>query len=85
MSNIINALKADETVKKYIELRTKIMENDEYMAILKSDLSLNKAKIDNSPMEMVINEYIELEKMVRSDLEMISIIINNEININFLD
>ena len=77
MSNIINALKADETVKKYIELRTKIMENDEYMAILKSDLSLNKAKIDNSPMEMVINEYIELEKMVRSDLEMISIIINN--------
>ena len=61
------------------------MENDEYMAILKSDLSLNKAKIDNSPMEMVINEYIELEKMVRSDLEMISIIINNEININFLD
>jgi len=85
LSNIINALKADETVKKYIELRTKIMENDEYMAILKSDLSLNKAKIDNSPMEMVINEYIELEKMVRSDLEMISIIINNEININFLD
>lgn len=85
MNSIISALKADETVKKYIELRTKIMGNDEYMAILKSDLSLNKAKIDNYPMAIVIDEYIELEKMVRSDLEMISIIINNEININFLD
>ena len=54
------------------------------MAIVKSDLSLNKAKISNFDGMDVINEYIEVEKMVKSDLDLISSIINTEININFL-
>ena len=84
MSKLIEELKADPTVKRYLYLRSIIASNEEYMAIVKSDLSLNKAKISNFDGMDVINEYIEVEKMVKSDLDLISSIINTEININFL-
>lgn len=84
LSKLIEELKADPTVKRYLYLRSIIASNEEYMAIVKSDLSLNKAKISNFDGMDVINEYIEVEKMVKSDLDLISSIINTEININFL-
>ena len=84
MNKLVSAIKADETVKYYLYLRSIIESNKEYSDILKSDLSLNKAKISNSSIENVINEYIEVEKMVKNDLEMICNIINSELDINFL-
>ena len=84
MSNLVKILKDDSTVKRYIELRNIILANKELSTIIMSDLSLNKAKIDNFEYENIIDEYSELEKMVKNDLEMISTIINGEININFL-
>lgn len=84
MSNLVKILKNDSTVKRYIKLRNIILANNELSTIIMSDLSLNKAKIDNFEYESIIDEYSELEKMVKNDLEMISTIINGEININFL-
>jgi len=84
LSNLVKILKNDSTVKRYIELRNIILANNELSTIIMSDLSLNKAKIDNFEYESIIDEYSELEKMVKNDLEMISTIINGEININFL-
>ena len=84
MNKIALALKNDDIVKRYIELRKIIMSNDSYIELAKTDLSLNKAKIDNFYLENVINEYQELEKAVQNDLSMISNIINEAININFL-
>ena len=84
LNKLISAIKADETVKRYLYLRGIIESNKEYLDIIKSDLSLNKAKISNFDMENIINEYIEVEKMVKNDLEMISLIINSELDINFL-
>ena len=84
LNKLVCAIKADETVKYYLYLRSIIESNKEYSDILKSDLSLNKAKISNSSIENVINEYIEVEKMVKNDLEMICNIINSELDINFL-
>jgi len=84
LSNLVKILKNDSTVKRYIKLRNIILANNELSTIIMSDLSLNKAKIDNFEYESIIDEYSELEKMVKNDLEMISTIINGEININFL-
>ena len=84
MNKIVELLKEDVTVKRYIELRNIILANEELKALLKSDLSLNKAKISSLDGADIIFEYNELEKMVKNDLEMISTIINGEININFL-
>ena len=84
MNKIVEVLKQDATVKRYIELRRIIESNDSYIELAKTDLSLNKAKIDNFYLENVINEYQELEKTVKNDLSMISNIINEAININFL-
>jgi len=84
LNKLISAIKTDEVVKRYLYLRSIIESNKEYLDILKSDLSLNKAKISSFNMESVINEYIEVEKMVKNDLEMISSIINSELDINFL-
>lgn len=84
MNKIVLTLLKDKTVKRYIELRKIIESNDEYINLAKTDLSLNKAKIDNFYIENVINEYQELEKLLQNDLQMISNIINEAININFL-
>ena len=84
LNKIVEVLKQDATVKRYIELRRIIESNDSYIELAKTDLSLNKAKIDNFYLENVINEYQELEKTVKNDLSMISNIINEAININFL-
>ena len=84
MNKIVDALKRDAIVKRYIELRKFILSNDSYTELAKTDLSLNKAKIDNFYLENIINEYQELEKVVQNDLSMISNIINEAININFL-
>ena len=84
LNKIVEVLKQDATVKRYIELRRIIESNDSYIELAKTDLSLNKAKIDNFYLENVINEYQELEKAVKNDLSMISNIINEAININFL-
>ena len=84
LNKIVELLKEDVTVKRYIELRNIILANEELKALLKSDLSLNKAKISSLDGADIIFEYNELEKMVKNDLEMISTIINGEININFL-
>ena len=84
MSNLIDELKRDETVKRYIYLRTIIESNEEYLSVLKSKLSLNEAKKSNYYIEDVIDEYIEIEKMVKNDLEMVASIISSNININFL-
>lgn len=84
MNKIVELLKEDVTVKRYIELRNIILANEELKELLKSDLSLNKAKISSLDGADIIFEYNELEKMVKNDLEMISTIINGEININFL-
>lgn len=85
MNKIVLTLLEDKTVKRYIELRKIIESNDEYINLAKTDLSLNKAKIDNFYIENVINEYQELEKLLQNDLQMISNIINEAININFLE
>lgn len=77
-------LKEDATVKRYIELRNIILANEELSRIVKSELSLNDAKIKSLDLENIVLEYFEIEKMVKNDLEMISTIINGEININFL-
>ena len=84
LNKIVELLKEDVTVKRYIELRNIILANEELKALLKSDLSLNEAKISSLDGADIIFEYNELEKMVKNDLEMISTIINGEININFL-
>ena len=84
MNKIVEVLKEDSAVKRYIELRRLILSNDRYTELAKTDLSLNKAKIDNFCLENVINEYQELEKAIQNDLSMISNIINEAININFL-
>lgn len=85
MNKIVLTLLEDKTVKRYIELRKIIESNDEYINLAKTDLSLNKAKIDNFYIENVINEYQELKKLLQNDLQMISNIINEAININFLE
>ena len=84
MNKIVDVLNNDIVVKRYIELRKIILSNGEYENLAKTDLSLNKAKIDNFYIENVINEYQELEKLLQNDLQMISNIINEAININFL-
>jgi hypothetical protein len=84
LSKLVDALKEDETVKRYIYLRSVLMSNDEYKELLKSKLSLNDANIASFDIENLINEYSEVEKDVKNDLEMIGNIINDEININFL-
>lgn len=84
MNNLIEELRKDEVVKRYIYLRNIIESNETYMELLKSDLSLNKAKTSNFYAYSVIEEYIEIEKMVKNDLEMIAQIISSNININFL-
>ena len=84
LSKIVELLKEDVTVKRYIELRNIILANEDLKALVKSDLSLNEAKIKSLDGIDIIIEYNELEKMVKNDLEMISTIINGEININFL-
>ena len=84
MSNLVNLLKEDATVRRYIELRSIILANEDLSRIIKSELSLNEAKIKSFDMENIVLEYFEIEKMVINDLEMISAIINGEININFL-
>lgn len=81
---IIDELKRDETVKRYIELRKIITSNSTYLSSLKNELSLNNAKIDNLALNNLINEYLELKTMVKNDLEMICNIINDELNVNFL-
>ena len=84
MNKIALELKKDSTVKRYIELRKIILSNEEYIKLSKTDLSLNKANISNLSLENLINEYQELEIMIKNDLSMISNIINEAININFL-
>ena len=84
MNKIALELAKDNNVKRYIELRNIIKSNDKYLSLLKSDLSLNKANIENNYMVDVILEYKELENIVKSDLSMIGDIINEAININFL-
>ena len=85
MNKLIDELKNDTVVKRYIYLRNIIESNGKYLDILKSDLSLNKAKTSNSYDESIINEYLECEKMVKNDIDLISSIINTGLNINFLD
>ena len=85
MNKIIDELKKDEVVKRYIYLRNIIESNNKYLSILKSDLSLNEAKTSNSYDESIVYEYLECEKMVKNDIEMICGIINTGLNINFLD
>ena len=84
LNKLIDEIRKDETVKRYLYLRNIIESNDTYLELLKSDLSLNKAKTSNFYAYSVIEEYIEIEKMVKNDLEMIAEIINSNININFL-
>ncbi|MBP5445856.1 MAG: hypothetical protein J6Y28_06770 [Acholeplasmatales bacterium] len=84
MSKIASILSNDEIVRRYIELRRIITSNDEYMALLKSELSLNNANIESFEAVNIINEYLELEKIIKNDLDMISNIINDGINVNFL-
>lgn len=84
MTKLVELLKEDATVKRYIELRNIILANEDLKALVKSDLSLNEAKIKSLDGADIILEYNELEKMIKNDLEMISTIINGEININFL-
>ena len=84
LNKLIDEIRKDETVKRYLYLRNIIESNDTYLELLKSDLSLNKAKTSNFYSYSVIEEYIEIEKMVKNDLEMIAEIINSNININFL-
>ncbi len=83
MNKIALELKNDSNVKRYIELRKIILSNDEYIKLSKTDLSLSKANIDNFSLENIINEYQELEIIIKNDLSMISNIINEAININF--
>ena len=85
MNKIALELKNDSVVKRYIELRKIITSNSEYIKLSKTDLSLSKANISNLSLENVINEYQELEIMIKNDLSLISSIINEAININFLD
>ena len=84
LNKIVSLLKEDVTVKRYIELRNIILANEELSRLVKSDLSLNEAKIDSFDLKDIVLEYFEIEKMVKNDLEMISTIINEAININFL-
>lgn len=84
LSKIASILSNDEIVRRYIELRRIITSNDEYMALLKSELSLNNANIESFEAVNIINEYLELEKIIKNDLDMISNIINDGINVNFL-
>ena len=84
MNKIVSLLKEDVTVKRYIELRNIILANEELSRLVKSDLSLNEAKIDSFDLKDIVLEYFEIGKMVKNDLEMISTIINEAININFL-
>lgn len=85
MNKLIDELRKDTVVKRYIYLRNIIESNDKYLKLLKSDLSLNEAKISNSYEESIVNEYLECEKMVKNDIDLISSIINTGLNINFLD
>ena len=85
MNKLIDEIKNDTVVKRYIYLRNVIESNSKYLDLLKSDLSLNGAKTSNSYDESIINEYLECEKMVKNDIEMICGIINTGLNINFLD
>lgn len=84
MNKIVEVLINDKVVNRYIELRKIILSNEEYYSLVKTDLSLNKAKIDNFYIENIINEYQELEKVIQNDLSLIGHIINEAININFL-
>jgi len=84
LNKIALELKNDSNVKRYIELRKIITSNEEYIKLSKTDLSLNKANIDNLSLENIINEYQELEIIIKNDLSMISNIINEAINVNFL-
>jgi hypothetical protein len=84
LNKIVSLLKEDVTVKRYIELRNIILANEELSRLVKSDLSLNEAKIDSFDLKDIVLEYFEIEKIVKNDLEMISTIINEAININFL-
>jgi len=77
-------LKNAKEVKRYIELRRIITSNSKYLRLSKTELSLNEAKIENLSLYEMINEYKELEKMIKEDLEMIGSIINEAIDINFL-
>ncbi|MCR5461886.1 MAG: hypothetical protein K6E87_02345 [bacterium] len=85
MNKLIDELRKDTVVKRYIYLRNIIDSNDKYLKLLKSDLSLNEAKTSNSYEESIVNEYLECEKMVKNDIDLISSIINTGLNINFLD
>ena len=84
MNKIALELKNSKEVKRYIELRKIITSNSDYLKLSKAELSLNEAKIENISVYEVINEYKELEKMIKDDLEMIGSIINEAIDINFL-
>ena len=84
LNKIALELKNDSNVKRYIELRKIITSNEDYIKLSKTDLSLNKANIDNLSLENIINEYQELEIIIKNDLSMISNIINEAINVNFL-
>ena len=85
LNKIALELKKDDNVKRYIELRKIILSNSEYIKLSKTDLSLNKANISNFSLINVINEYQELEIMIKNDLSMISSIINDAIDINFFE
>ena len=84
MNKIALELKNTKEVKRYIELRRIITSNSEYLRLSKNELSLNEAKTENLLAIELINEYKELEKLIKDDLEMIGTIINGAIDINFL-